>query len=135
MRTVWVILILLSGLSAPAQQDSARLADSATLRDSATKRPDSLTQLRDSLGRLQDTTFQKPIDTPKIVVPAFSLFLDSSVYNHQPYFSFTNPVKRLTQERQWQGKEPLFYSTVVLLIFFALVRNNYSRYATDLFAL
>lgn len=67
--------------------------------------------------------------------PLFSLLLDSSRYNRQPYFSFTNPVMRLVQKREEQGKEPLFYSTIALLIFFAVVRNNFSRYASDLFAL
>jgi hypothetical protein len=42
---------------------------------------------------------------------------------------------RLVQKREWQGKESLFYSTIALLIFFALVRNNFARYAADLFAL
>lgn len=74
-------------------------------------------------------------DTPKAAAPLFSLLPDSSVYNRHPYFSFTDPVKRLTSKRQWQGKEPLFYSTIALLLFFALVRNHFSRYASDLFAL
>jgi hypothetical protein len=136
MRKAWVVIgLLFLWLTAPAQQDSTRRMDSTVRRDTVQRQPDSLAQLRDSLGRLQDSLFQKPIDTPKIAKPAFSLFLDSSIYNHQPYFSFTNPAKRLVQKRQWQGKEPLFYSTIALLIFFALVRNNFSRYAGDLFAL
>ena len=127
-KTLVVIGLLLLWLAAPAQADTTRLRDTGRLRT------DSLMRQSDSLLRA-DTLFQKPIDTIKAVVPPFSLFLDSSVYNRQPYFSFTNPVKRLAAERQWKGKEPLFYSTVGLLIFFALVRNNFSRYATDLFAL
>jgi hypothetical protein len=99
------------------------------------QRPDTVAQQQDSATRPVDTLFQNPIDTPTIVAPAFSLLSDSSVYNHHPYLSFTNPVKRLAEKRQWQGKEPVFYSTIALLIFFALVRNNFSRYATDLFAL
>jgi len=157
MRKTWVVIgLLLWWLAAPAQQpDSVQRQDSSITARVAASKPttskpkpaplrrqtalspapsDSLVQQRDTL-RQQDTLFQNPIETPKIVKPAFSLFLDSSIYNHQPYFTFTNPVKRLVSRRTWQGKEPLFYSTIVLLIFFALVRNNFSRYATDLFAL
>lgn len=129
MRKAWVVLaLLLLWLAAPAQADTTWLADSATHSDSST-------QLQDSIAKQQDTLFQNLIDTPKVPAPVFSLLSDSFVYNRQPYFSFTNPVKRLVAKRQWQGKEPLFYSTVALLIFFALVRNNFSRYATDLFSL
>ena len=129
MRKAWVVIaLLLSCVAAPAQSDTARLSDSTTRFDTSAPQ-------QDSALRQADTLFQKPIDTPKVVVPVFSLLTDSTVYNKQPYFSFTNPVKRLISERAWQGKEPLFYSTVALLIFFALVRNNFSRYATDLFSL
>lgn len=119
------------------QQPVARrqLAPRVLQQDSLQSQPAPLQQQPDSALRQPDTLFQNPIDTPKVVKPAFTLFLDSSVYNHQPCLTFTNPVKRLVSKREWQGKEPLFYSTVVLLIFFALVRNNFSRYASDLFAL
>ena len=127
MRKAGVVLtLLLLWLGGLAQRDTARLADS-------TQSPDSLRLLRDTT-LLQDTLFQKR-DTPQVIEPAFSLLTDSAVYNNQPYFTFTNPVKRLAEKRQWQGKEPLFYSTVAILIFFALVRNNYNRYASDLFSL
>jgi hypothetical protein len=35
--------------------------------------------------------------------------------------------------KQWQGKEAIFYSIVALLVFFALVKNGFSRYLADLF--
>jgi len=156
-KTGIVIGLLLLWLAAPAQQpDSIQRQDSSglpratvsqpTLRQQPasprrqavlrSRQPDSLVR-QDSAVRQSDTVFQNPIpsDTPKVITPVFSLFSDSSLYNHHPYFSFTNPAKRLTEKRAWQGKEPLFYSTVALLIFFALVRNHFSRYATDLFAL
>lgn len=131
MRKAWVVILLLFWwLAAPAQADTTRRPDSTLLRDSTARQQDSV-GVHDSLAQL----FQNPIDTPKVVVPAFSLFLDSSIYNHSAYFSFTHPVMRLASRRNWQGKESLFYSAIALLIFFSLVRNNFSRYATDLFAL
>lgn len=119
---------------APLQQQPA---SRPLPQDSFVQQPDSLARQQGSTTRRQDTVFQTPIliDTYKAAKPVFTLFLDSSRYSHQPYFSFTHPVLRLAQKRDWQGKESLFYSTVVLLIFFALVRNNFSRYAADLFAL
>lgn len=128
MRKAWVIVLFLLRLTTAAQNnDSTQLHNNNAITD-------SLVQKHDSLVPQKDTLFQNPIDTG-VEAPVFSLLADSSVYNHPTFFSFTNPVKRLVAKRQWQGKEPLFYSSIVLLIFFALVRNNFSRYATDLFAL
>lgn len=137
MKKTWVVIAwLLLWLAAPAQRsDSARVQDSSIGSRPVAVQQDSLRQQQESNLRQSDTLFQKPIDTPKVIIPVFSLLADSSVYNQQPYFSFINPVKRLAEKRIWQGKEPLFYSTVALLLFFALVRNNFSRYASDLFAL
>lgn len=133
MRKTGIVIGLLLWLAAPAQQsDSAQRRDSNVHIASVAPPRDTIRQQRDSAR--QDTVFQNR-DTPTVVKPVFSLLSDSSVYNHQPYFSFTNPVKRLVERRTWQGREPLFYSTIALLIFFALVRNNFARYATDLFAL
>jgi hypothetical protein len=133
MKKIGVVIGLLLWLAAPAQGgDSARRRDSSIFTGPTALQRDTLTQQADSAR--QDTFFQNR-DAPTIVTPVFSLLTDSSVYNRQPLFSFTNPVKRLAQKRTWQGKEPLFYCTVGLLIFFALVRNNFSRYASDLFSL
>src|SRR5688572_9317926 len=67
--------------------------------------------------------------------PAFSLFFDSSLYNKQPYFSFKRPLRLIVSKRQWEGKERFFYSAVALLLFFALLRNNFARYFQDLFGM
>lgn len=134
MRKIGVVIGLLLWLAAPAQRsDSLQRRDNSGGADSIVRQRDTITQ-QDSIVRA-DTLFQTSIDTPAIAKPVFSLLTDSSIYNQHPYFTFTNPVKRLASKRTWQGKEPLFYSTIGLLIFFALVRNNFSRYASDLFAL
>jgi hypothetical protein len=36
-------------------------------------------------------------------------------------------------QRNWKGKEGFFYSIVALLLFFAITKNNFSRYLDDLF--
>ena len=44
------------------------------------------------------------------------------------------PAARLTSTKKERvGKEPLFYSMIGLLIFFAMIRNGFHRYVEDLF--
>lgn len=93
---------------------------------------DSTAPLRDTTV-VQDTVVRAIDSLP--TKHTYSFLLDSSLYNRQPYFQFTKPIRRLASERSWQGKEPFFYATVALLIFFALVRNGFQRYTQDLFGL
>ncbi len=125
MKKAWVLFCLCLWLAAPAQTDSTAPIDTAAAF--------SILPAGDTASAGRNKLFQNPIDT--VAKPAFSFFFDSALYNHQPYLNFRNPVMRLTSVKAWQGKEPLFYATIALLIFFALVRNNYSRYASDLFSL
>ncbi len=121
MRRQWFfILAMLISLAATAQSDtSTRRGDTTVQRDTARAQQDTAARRMDSIP-------------PK---PAYSFLLDSHIYNKQPFFKFTNPVKQLASKRHWEGKEPFFYATVALLIFFALVRNNFARYSSDLFSL
>lgn len=114
MKKRWLLFFFLfCCMGAGAQGDTAtRLADTTALRD----------------------TILQAIDTPALK-PTYSFLLDSHIYNRQPLFSFTNATKRMVTEKEWQGKEPFFYATVLLLIFFALVRNGFRRYTQDLFGL
>ena len=50
-----------------------------------------------------------------------------------PFFTFTNPGKFAVTARRWEGKEPIFYSLIGLLLFFAILRNSFYRYVQDLF--
>jgi hypothetical protein len=58
---------------------------------------------------------------------------DSDYYKSHPFFGFANPTRYTISVRQWEGKEAIFYVLIALLIFFALVRNGFSRYLNDLF--
>src|SRR5437764_5663602 len=117
MRKTWVVIgLLLLWLAAPAQQSDSARQDSSAVQTlpkpkphrqkpvavrqqpvSTSQQRDSILKQPDSTVQHSDTLFQKPIvtDTPKMVKPAFSLFLDSSVYNHQPYCSATHPLTPL----------------------------------------
>src|SRR5438105_4494823 len=58
---------------------------------------------------------------------------DSFLYVNHPFFTFTNPVHLTVTVKQWQGKEVIFYTLIALLIFFAIIRNGFDRYISDLF--
>ena len=64
----------------------------------------------------------------------YSFTNDSFLYRKRLFFSFTDPVRYTVSEKQWEGKENIFYSIIALLICFALIKNNFSRYLTDVFS-
>lgn len=99
-------------------------------KDSATLVADSLA-LVDSLRR-QDSI----IILTKIIHPGISLFrqqTDTTFLLLNPFFRFTDPMRYSITIKKWQGKEAIFYSMIALLIFFALIKNAFGRYMTDLF--
>lgn len=57
---------------------------------------------------------------------------DTGLYRNHPYYHFANPVRMLTSERKWVDKDEYFYTTLALLLFFALVRSGFPRYLQDL---
>ena len=75
--------------------------------------------IKDSIYRLQQKEILRRIDT--------------SIYASNPFFRFSNPTKMLVTVRKWAGKEVFFYTIVVLIFFFALLKNTFSRYLDDLF--
>ena len=72
----------------------------------------------------------------KEIRPAIVFFKsqkDSSRLGYNTFFRFTNPMRYSITIKKWQGKEPIFYSIIALLIFFALVKNGFGRYVDELF--
>lgn len=128
VRFFLFITILLFSCSVRAQtqadslrQDSvkaARLADSLqrqkALADSLSKVPPPI---RDSVR-------------PQLQFPFAS---DSFRYRKRLFYEFTNPVRYSISEREWEGKEVLFYSIVGLLLVCAIIKNSFRRYLPDLF--
>jgi hypothetical protein len=60
---------------------------------------------------------------------------DTFLYTKHPFYRFTDPVHYGVSLKSWEGKESLFYSLIVLLILFALIRNGFHRYLSDLFSI
>jgi hypothetical protein len=99
-------------------------------------RKDSL-PLTDSTAIVDSTLRQDSVFIPaKIFRPGISLFKpqqDTSLLSLNPFFRFTDPMRYSITIKKWQGKEAIFYSMIALLIFFALIKNAFTRYMGDLF--
>ncbi len=102
------------------------------ITDSAGRRKDSLA-VTNSL--VKDSVKALPVvkDTLRPVLK-FAFTSDSFLYHRRLFFSFTNPVRYTISEKKWEGKEAVFYSIIGLLIGFALIKNNFWRYLTDLYS-
>ena len=126
MRKIFLILFCLFHACVNAQEVNDSLAiDSALIKtDSLSALPLSDTISRDSV--VKDSIFKAEIFD-------FNKRLDTSIYNLNPFYHFKNPVRLIAIERKWKGKEGFFYSIIALLLFFALTKNNFSRYLDDLF--
>jgi hypothetical protein len=123
---VIVFFFLWNGVRAQTATDSLRQLDSLRIVDSL-NRLDSLRA--DSLAKVPP-----PIRDTIRPVLQYPFTSDSFLYRKRPFYSFTDPVRYSISERHWQGKEVIFYSVVVLLIVFALIKNGFRRYLSDLFS-
>lgn len=90
------------------------------------------TTYTDSLRLARALHYVDSIKARQVQTP---LRLDTTIYQHNPYIQFTQPVKRITSERKWEGKDGIFYCIVGLLLFFAFIRNGFGRYIRDVFSL
>lgn len=120
------------------------IASGQNSADSLRRAADSLRRIEslrafDSLQRLDslfvDSLAKVPPPIRDTMRPDLrhSFATDSFRFWGHPFFTFTNPVRYTISEREWQGKEVIFYSIVGLLILFALIKNNFRRYLSDLF--
>lgn len=140
-----LILLVLCGLQSWSQDSSAKVETDTTIKTSVVKKhppakpkmvhPDS-TIVRDS--SVSDSAVRKDsvVVFTKDYRPDILLYkqqADTPVFAINPFFRFTDPVRYSITIKKWQGKEALFYAIIALLIFFALVRNGFSRYIGDLF--
>ncbi|WP_132052729.1 DUF4271 domain-containing protein [Pseudocnuella soli] len=111
---------------APRPVDSAALARAAA----AQARIDSVRNafVQDSLQqvRRRDSVRQNELQ-------AFMRQVHSGRYNQHPYLRFTGAERRISEVKQWQGKEGLFYGIVALILIFGVLRNAFPRYLSDLF--
>ncbi|RYY94345.1 MAG: DUF4271 domain-containing protein [Chitinophagaceae bacterium] len=121
---VLFLLLLLYAFPAAAQRDSGRITDTVLLVDTAGL---PVAAVAADTARLDTLVIPPPL------VP--ELRFDSIVWNAHPFFRFDSPLRLRESRHVVHGKESLFYSTIGLLLLFALVRNVFGRYLADLFRL
>jgi hypothetical protein len=116
------------GLSCFAQtgQDSLPTVDTA-------KAPVRLTRVYHPVHRVVRDTFVNHYSDSIPHTARLAPFSDSLRFAHHAFIVFTDPVSHIVSRRQPQGKEPIFYSIVALLLLFALLKNGFYRYMVDLF--
>lgn len=135
MRILLFILLWFWVLGASAQapdESLRRKADSWRLVDSI-QNVDSLQRLdlflADSLAKVLP-----PIRDTIRPFLQFPFASDSFLYRKRLFFTFTDPVRYSISEKEWEGKEVAFYAIIALLIVFALIKNSFRRYLSDLFS-
>ena len=125
---------------------------SAQIDTSPAGQVDTLPRIDSS--KLSDTLLIKvnPVDTRIQPPPAFesskrpfitnewkldpSISIERQILQHHPYFGFNaEPIVVRSDKKIFQGKEILFYSLILLLIMYALLRQAFPKYFNDLFRL
>jgi len=100
-------------------------ADTIPLADTVVKHADS------SAIPSTDSVSKRPIDSLWKV--SDQLPLEEQVLQRHPYFRFNvKPVVMQSEQRQFQGKEMLFYVVILLLIIFGLLKLGFAKYFSDL---
>jgi hypothetical protein len=94
--------------------------------------PDTLVQHADSSAiPSSDSVSKKPTDT--LWNASGNLPLKEQVLQRHPYFRFNvKPVVMQSDQRQFHGKEMLFYVVIFLLIIFGLLKLGFAKYFSDL---
>lgn len=129
VKYLLLITFFLASLTVRAQKDSLPIHNVTQQRDSLVRDSSG----RDSL-RIDSVTAHVQVPVKDSIKPFLKHpFSDSVRFLHHKFFSFTDPVRYTVTEREWHGKEQIFYSVIALLIFFALIKNNFRKYFGDLF--
>ena len=73
------------------------------------------------------------VNRPVMLADSILVFPSWASPDQRTFFRFTDPLEYSITEKQWQGKEKIFYAIIALLLFFALIKNGFQRYLVDLF--
>jgi len=130
------------GISAQTDTSPTISPDSLKVKD--TTRIKDTTQVRKVVHTNPDTTLiqkpyiiqisKRPLDKEWKLDP--SARIDWQILWHHPYFGFNAvPVILRSEKKIFEGKELLFYSILLLILFYALLRNAFPKYFNDLFRL
>ncbi len=130
-RVAFLVAFLLSvGLAVTAQvpvdTSIGSRRDTILLPDSAGETNDSL-----DISVKNDSVSKRPTDT--LWTSVDNLPLKEQVLQRHPYFKFNvKPVVMRSEKKQFRGKEMLFYTIIVLLTLFGLLKLVFAKYFSDL---
>jgi hypothetical protein len=127
-----VFLVLTAAATAQVPVDSAVKRDSLQV-NVPLQLSDSLLRL-DSLQADSLSRIVPPVRDTLRPALQYGFGSDSFLLRSRLFFNFTNPVRYTISEKQWQGKDPVFYAVVALVLIFALIKNSFSRYLSDLYS-
>jgi hypothetical protein len=83
---------------------------------------------------MRDSISYKPFFSTEGWVYNDSIPLTIQILRHHPYYNFTSvPVIIHESVRKFQGKETMFYALAGFLLFFALIREGFGKYFSDMF--
>jgi len=144
-RTLVLLLLTLCGLDVFSQDSSTSAAPDTSIQAPVVAKPrilkpriigrDTLTAadslaIADSIRRVDSLVALTNVMRPGITL--FKTQRDTSLLAISPFFKFTDPMRYSITIKKWLGKEAIFYSIIALLIFFALIKNGFGRYVSDL---
>lgn len=131
-----LFLCLTAAARSQVATDSLAARDSL-LRSNAQRYGDSLRLDSLRVDSLQaDSLFRVPPpirDTLRVALQ-FPFGSDSFLLRKRAFFNFTDPVRYTISEKKHDAKEVIFYAIMVLLLLFALIKNAFSRYLSDLYS-
>src|SRR5689334_9762660 len=82
--------------------------------------------------RRDSTAVVDTFQNSRTIMKFTGVSFDTLLWSQHPYFSFTQPIRYSVTIKKWTGKETMFYSMILLLLFFALIRNSFRKYIQDL---
>ena len=127
VKYLLILILVIAGIAVDAQDSLPAAAPDTARRTVRTQR-----QVLQNPAPVAVTRNLPPFRVPDSTYLA-QVNADSAVLSAHPYFRFTNPVRYSITIRKWEGKETIFYAIIALLLFFALIRNGFTRYISDLF--
>ena len=133
LKRLYLVFFLLFTciLQVSAQTDTAMkpAIDTVKIKIDSVRIKDSLWQLA-----MADSVVKRPAARPETWRADSSSPVSVQILRRHPYFPFAaTPVRIHETLHAWSGKDLLFYAIVGLLLIFALLRNGFAKYFSDLF--
>ena len=112
--------------SLPVQQPDSLRRETKEIVSSASLKQDSI--LKDS------STIEILKDTAWIAMALSNKNFPGQVFVQNKFFDFSSPALAVrSDKKEFHGKELLFYTLIVLVLFFAFIRMSFPKYLLDLF--